>query len=237
MSVNDGDPTDSKRRLRLMPEVLPDPTPHHGEGAPRQRTVAHLQRLMALTAALSASAACTKEGEPSARKEDESSFKRKSDSTATTATTTIATTDTTATATATAPSATVTSIGTGYAVVDPLPPPAVCPGLAATIGASASWKTDKSGAYVELRMPKSSRADVKLKRTEAPTAYSAKVASVAWVGDDMVLRVVPDAGATMAYVYVAAECSKGGEHVYAQLDLSGGAKPGSSVTVTLNDSY
>jgi hypothetical protein len=34
-----------KRRLELMPEVLPDPTPHYDKGAPRNRTLAHLERL------------------------------------------------------------------------------------------------------------------------------------------------------------------------------------------------
>jgi len=36
-----------KRRLVLMPEVLPDPTPHYNAGAPRHRTLAHLERLRA----------------------------------------------------------------------------------------------------------------------------------------------------------------------------------------------
>ena len=35
----------SKRRLELMPEVLPDPTPHYDTGAPRKRTLDHLERL------------------------------------------------------------------------------------------------------------------------------------------------------------------------------------------------
>jgi hypothetical protein len=34
-----------KRRLVLMPEVLPDPTPHWDKGAPRSRTLDHLARL------------------------------------------------------------------------------------------------------------------------------------------------------------------------------------------------
>lgn len=36
-----------KRRLELMPEVLPDPTPHYDKGAPRKRTLEHLERLKA----------------------------------------------------------------------------------------------------------------------------------------------------------------------------------------------
>jgi hypothetical protein len=37
----------TKRRLGLMPEVLPDPTPHWDKGAPRRRTLDHLARLRA----------------------------------------------------------------------------------------------------------------------------------------------------------------------------------------------
>lgn len=34
-----------KRRLEMLPEVLPDPTPHYRVGAPRSRTLEHLDRL------------------------------------------------------------------------------------------------------------------------------------------------------------------------------------------------
>jgi len=34
-----------KRRLALLPEVLPDPTPHYPAGAPRSRTLVHLTKL------------------------------------------------------------------------------------------------------------------------------------------------------------------------------------------------
>jgi hypothetical protein len=40
----------TKRRLELMPEVLPDPTPHWDKGAPRSRTLDHLARLRGRTA-------------------------------------------------------------------------------------------------------------------------------------------------------------------------------------------
>jgi hypothetical protein len=45
-----------KRRLRLLPEVLPDPTPHYPNGAPRSRTLAHLDRLRKATLDVSATA-------------------------------------------------------------------------------------------------------------------------------------------------------------------------------------
>lgn len=42
----------TKRRLGLMPEVLPDPTPHWDKGAPRSRTLDHLARLRSKTTAV-----------------------------------------------------------------------------------------------------------------------------------------------------------------------------------------
>lgn len=42
----------TKRRLGLMPEVLPDPTPHWDKGAPRSRTLDHLARLRSKVAAV-----------------------------------------------------------------------------------------------------------------------------------------------------------------------------------------
>lgn len=51
-----------KRKLKLMSEVLPDPrlAKEGRDKGPRERTVAHLKRLLALTAGASALAACTK---------------------------------------------------------------------------------------------------------------------------------------------------------------------------------
>src|SRR5262245_65364398 len=45
---------DDKRRLQLLPEVLPEPRADVGRGGPRDRTLAHLQRLLAMTAASTA---------------------------------------------------------------------------------------------------------------------------------------------------------------------------------------
>ncbi|MEO7109150.1 MAG: hypothetical protein ABI183_01825 [Polyangiaceae bacterium] len=51
-----------KRKLNLMPEVLPDPrlAKKDRDAAPRERTIAHMKRLLALTAGATAVAACTK---------------------------------------------------------------------------------------------------------------------------------------------------------------------------------
>lgn len=60
--------TDSRRRLRLMNEVLPDPTLNRAPsraGGPRDRTMNHMQALLA-TAAATAAVGCGAKEEPNA---------------------------------------------------------------------------------------------------------------------------------------------------------------------------
>jgi hypothetical protein len=54
--------SDEKKRLKLMPEVLPDPrlAKKDRDTGPRERTIAHMKRLLALATSASAIAACTK---------------------------------------------------------------------------------------------------------------------------------------------------------------------------------
>lgn len=51
-----------KRKLKLMPEVLPDPrlAKKDRDRGPRERTIAHMKRLLTLATSASAIAACTK---------------------------------------------------------------------------------------------------------------------------------------------------------------------------------
>ncbi len=128
-----------KRRLEMMPEVLPAPTvtpPLAPRGNVRARTMQHMQRMVATAGALGAVTGCTK-----------------SDTTTTqTVTVPSATSTTTATTTATSPlasaSATATSTATsvptgppdhGYAVVDPMPMPSRCASAAQASKATATY--------------------------------------------------------------------------------------------------
>src|SRR5262245_33407047 len=134
-----------KRRLKLMPEVLPAPDRARPGGA-RQRTVAHMQR-MAQAAAAVASASCSREPTNT-----QTVVIPPTTSTSTATTTAVATAPTvtaTATATPTAPP-TVTAPPTGYAVVDPMPAPARCAGLARTTKTIAAWKKDATGTFLEI---------------------------------------------------------------------------------------
>jgi len=51
-----------KRKLALMPELLPDPrhAKRDRDSRPRERTIEHMKRLLALTASAGAFAACSK---------------------------------------------------------------------------------------------------------------------------------------------------------------------------------
>jgi hypothetical protein len=218
------------RKLRLLPEVLPDPTAKAAHGSPRARTMRHMQRLLAMAAATTA-IACTKEGEPGIRKETDTP-KNKA--------TTDPTTPTTATATVTATASTAEpdpTIGPGYGVVDPMPPPARCSGAAASIKASGAWKSDKSGPFVEVKLPKPTMPDTKFDRKSPPSVSSGKLKATTWVGDDLVLQIVPDAGATNVSIYTSVTCTAGPEHVAVDVDVSTSKTPGSSVKIDLYDQY
>lgn len=121
--------TDDKRRLRLLPEVLPDPTRGVATGSVRERTLRHMNRLLALAATSATLGACsngrmTGDNAPSVD-----------------------------------PGPDPTPVGRGlevvvgfadrppgrqggYEVVDPVPLPALrLPQIARTIRASATWKS------------------------------------------------------------------------------------------------
>ena len=215
------------RKLRLLPEVLPDPTAKAAHGSPRARTVRHMQRLLAMAAATSAFA-CTKDGEPGIRN-DETTKKPKTDPTVTATATATATE--TPTASATIPDPTT---GPGYGVVDPMPPPAKCSGAAASIKAVGTWKAGS----IEVRLPKPTMPDTKFDRKAPPSASGGKITSTTWAGDDLVLQVVPDAGSTYVSIYTSVSCTAGPEHVAVELDLSKPTKtPGTAVPITLYDQY
>lgn len=216
----------ANKKLKLLPEVLPPPNTMSSK-SPRQRTTERMVALVALTAA-----ACSKEDPVSIRPEDPSKMKK-------TQTNPDPTTTTTTTATTTAPtttSVTPTSSPTpGYMVVDPLPPPAKCAGLASTIKATAAWKTGASGSFIELKLPKPGQTDAKYGKTPLSTpVYGGKLLSIAPAGDGLVVQVVPDSGSKNIYVYIEASCTAGTERVYASMTFT---TPSSAISVVLSDVF
>ena len=211
------------RRLKLLPEVLPPPNAA-STSTPRARTRERLAALVAMTAA---GAACSREDPVSIRPEDPSKVKKTQPTAeATTTTTTNPSTTTVVPTVIPTPS---------YMVVDPLPPPAMCAGLASTIKATAAWKTGSTGSFLELKLPKPGQADAKYGKTPLTTpVYGGKLLSITPAGDGLVVQVVPDAGSKFVYVHIEASCTKGKEHVYAEMSFSAVGGP---VTVTLSDVF
>lgn len=150
------------------------------------------------------------------------------------------TTATPTTTTTTAPSTTsVTPTSTptspGYMVVDPLPPPAKCAGLASSIKATAAWKTGATGSFLELKLPKPTFAGAKYGKTPTSTpVYGGKLLSIAPAGDGLVVQVVPDVGSNDVFVYVEASCPSGTERVYASMRFK---TIGGAITVSLSDIF
>ena len=121
-----------KKSLKLLPEVLPSPlaaqesSSPSGRPSPRDRTLLHMQRLVAGAAFASAAAACKTTDAPGASTVD----LPPSPSTSSSAKLDVAPSASASTAKADAPDASgvpmVEPPNIGYAVVDPLPPPAQC---------------------------------------------------------------------------------------------------------------
>ena len=185
-----------KRRLGMLPEVLPVPTQGLGQGSPRQRTMRTMERLLTAAAASALIGGCSNNkggGDP------------------------------------------------GYGVVDPMPPPARCPGVAASIAVKATWTEGQAGLVVELRLSKPGRPDASYAAQETPQVSQGKVINSSVDAGAMVLQIAPDPQAAYVYVNVAATCSEGPAHVAIQLDLTTTSqappKAGDAVTFTVNDSY
>lgn len=209
---------DPKRKLRILPEVLPTPGPAP-TSRPRERTVARMRTLLAAAATTSAAFGCSRrEAEAPIGPDPKGTIKK------------IEKEDEVVNVKDAATPLPDPTDDPGYGVVDPMPPPPECPGLAATVKATVAWKTDPSGKYVELLLPKPTMSGSEWVKSVPPTAYGGKITKHGFTGSDVYVRVVPDAGSTYAYVYVAAKCSTGEERVYATVDLSSG-----SPKVTLND--
>jgi hypothetical protein len=108
----------------------------------------------------------------------------------------------------------------GYGVVDPLPPPPQCPGLAASVVTTLASKSTPKGTAIEIVLKKPTFKASGWDKTAKPTVYGGTLESHAFVGDDLVVRVVPDAKSAGFYVYAQASCPTGTERVYAQVDTS-----------------
>ena len=126
-----------KRRLEMMPEVLPAPTvtpPLAPRGNVRARTMQHMQLMVATAGALGAVTGCTKSDTTTTQ-----TVTVPTSTSTTTATATSPLTSATATATATSTAPVGTAPDPGYAVVDPMPMPSRCASAAQASKATATY--------------------------------------------------------------------------------------------------
>lgn len=236
------------RKLQMLPEVLPAPTPAEPGSDVRGRTVAHMRRMLA-TAAVPCSAAgaamvvaaagCTRE--------------------ASTATVTIPTASNaptagptstlpplhSATAAATATAAPTATPDVGYAVVDPMPAPARCLGLAPASKAAAVLKRDgASGHVVEVSLALATTGSWRgsaFDTSSPPSAWGGQLLSTSFSGASVVVRIRPavPAGATSTSVSVgisfAISCSAGNGSVSVTATVPVPLKDGAKLTLNVAD--
>ncbi|MGZ3453353.1 MAG: hypothetical protein ACXVEF_27365 [Polyangiales bacterium] len=128
---------------------------------------------------------------------------------------------------------------TGYAVVDPLPPPA-CPGVAASITASAtnaageielklSAPTFPASAYEKPTPPATTPGNAVL------TVTGGRIVGSSYPGGALVVKIIPESGAASLFVYISTKCGPKHARVFAYLDLT--KIVAGKVPVTLSDSF
>jgi len=202
----------------VMPEVLPDPRHARGVSSPRARTMAHMQRLVATAAALGATTGlaavdlgCGKTTKvPGDNEPDGKGGTPKPPDTGNTS---------------------------GYAVVDPMPPPAHCAGVAQLVRATAKFVKAGTEVQLEVRFPNPvGRDDFKYSGTAA-TSYGGKVVTTAQKPDAVTVTIKPDATATNATITVKGNCNAGPSSVMANVTWTGPITEKTSATITLNDMY
>jgi hypothetical protein len=227
-----------KRDKQIMPEVLPDPTRNLGPGGPRQRTMKHMNRLLAVTAAGAAIGACSKtqQNQPTSGASTievpappaESAGSKEDDTPPPRADRDAAIEPGTGTGTEPIPEP------TGYGVVDPMPPPARCAGLAQTVKAKTKWK---SKTVLELRLAKPSMAGAEFVASEAPTISGGTLKKKTITKTSVVLEIEVSPNASV-YAYVAATCAQGPQHIGVSISGPNGTlAQGTTPLVGLNDSW
>jgi hypothetical protein len=228
-----------KRRLAMMPEVLPEPRPMTGAGDARARTVAHMQRLLATVAAAGAAVgACAQEPSPVSAPIDTGNGASGGHDAATYATSEMGDppqgSTTEAEPDAQTPEVPSTPT-TGYAVVDPVPPPSICPQAASQIQATAKWNAEKSGMVVVVTFAKGRGPDtITYGPLSTPMGYGASVVKASGPGDTMQFVLAPNPKQTAVSVGVPALCNGRPMRLSLGLDLQSPPKSGAAIPLTLS---
>jgi hypothetical protein len=222
------------RRLQVLPEVLPAPTvtPRSSSPGVRSQTLAHMQRLLATAAAIPL-AGCT-------RADTQTSSK----------TVTIPVASATAPEGADAsvhgsllppPKATATAVATatapttGYAVVDPMPAPARCMGLASASKTAAVFKRHGKDWVLEVTLTLPSGASwggMTFAPSSTPSVWSGQIVASSVTHRTAKVTMRPTAGASMAGVLFPVACAAGRGGVSVTATYSGA--PASTTKISLS---
>jgi hypothetical protein len=223
-----------RRDKKLMPEVLPAPTTARPSGSPRQRTLGHMNRLLAMAATGAVLGACEKpapreqgstivnvpQPKETGSADDETPPPRDS---------------------ASAPVAPdFESVPgeetTGYAVVDPMPPPARCAGLASTVTAKTKWQ---SATLLQVDLGAPSMANAAYVPSEAPQVWGGKLKkkSLSKSRVTLVIEIAPNSAGVSATVAVT--CPAGAQHVSISITAPSGGPiaKGTPTSVYLGDAW
>ncbi len=220
-----------------MPEVLPTPTvtpinaPSNAGSSVRGTTLAHMQRLLA-TAAVVPLVSCTRSDTQSTQ-----TVTIPAASSATTQDTTHGSLLPRPTATVT-PTATTTTPDMGYAVVDPMPAPARCMGLAQSTKANATFKRDAGGLFLEvtLSLPSGQAwAGTTFTPNSPPSPWSGTLISSNVLLTTATARVRPSAGITSLGVQFSVGCPAGPGSIAVTASFPASPTDTTKVTLQKND--
>ena len=218
-----------KRRLEMLPEVLPKPEKLAPRGDVRARTMQHMQRMVATATALGAAASCAKSDTTTTQTVTVPSASTTAPATAT------ATTPPHASATATATATTVPTVSgppdTGYAVVDPMPMPSRCQGAAGASRATASFVQQGKDLVLKINVKLGGGATW---NGNSLTPYAGVVKNVSANATKDTLDIILPA--TTSGVGIPVHCPAGDATVSAEIaSLPAKPKVGDSPAVSLYD--
>jgi uncharacterized protein GlcG (DUF336 family) len=199
--------------------------------------MAHMQRLLATVAAAgAASSACAQEPSPVTAPVDTGNGSSVASIRDADATSTLDSTDTTqSTDPDPTPDAAPATTMTGYAVVDPIPPPSVCPQAASQIHATATWKAQPTGLAVVVSLAKGKGPDqISYGPGSTPSGYGATVITSSGPGNTMRIVLTPNPKQTAVSIGLPALCNGRPISISLALDLLKPPKAGDAVPITLS---
>lgn len=123
----------------------------------------------------------------------------------------------------------------GYAVVDPMPPPAHCPDVAPNVKATATFEQGDGGKLVlKVHFPMPiGRSDWSYVKDSPPMTYTGALVASEVKADGVHVVVTPDLTGRNANVSVKGNCDKGPGTLSAMISWTGDPKPGMTANIYL----